>query len=136
MVDEPVDLAARIRAGNYDGTPSSPAELARLLVDAARDDMAGRDAIDDALRAHVAAALRSAEPRRVGIALTHVDVEARAGGPVARALIDEVYAAVDSPEWAAWAARDPDSAARMRSDVEAVADDAARRIASGICGAR
>ena len=114
------DTAAAIRAGDYDGTPHAPAELARLLADT-RDD-----ALDAALRAHVAEALRSAEPRRVGIALTHLEVCARAGAAVARALIDEAYAA----------AGDPAFPVDLRTEVEAVADDAARRIVSGICGAR
>jgi hypothetical protein len=98
------DLAAAIRSGAYDGTPYAPAELARTLADARREDL------DAALRDHVRDALRSADTRRVGIALTHLDVTARAGAIVARALIDVAY--------------------------DAVADDAARRIVSGTCGAR
>jgi hypothetical protein len=114
------DTAASIRAGHYDGRPHAPAELARLLADA-RDDV-----LDAALRAHVAADLRSADPGRVGVALTHLEVCARAGAAVARALLDEAFAA----------AGDPAYPAALRTEVEAVADDAARRIVSGICGAR
>ena len=125
-----------IQSGAYDGTPHAPAELARLLADAARDDVAARDALDDALRVHVATALRSADPRRVDVALTHLDVCARAGAPVARALLDEAYAAVAAPAWIAWAAQDPDAAGRLRGEVEAAADEAARRIVSGVGGAR
>jgi hypothetical protein len=112
--------AASIRAGHYDGVPHAPAELARLLADAQDGDL------DAALRAHVAAALRSADPRRVGVALTHLEVCARAGAPVARALLDEAFAA----------AGDPVYPTDLRTEVEAVADGAARRIVSGICGAR
>lgn len=132
----PNDTAELIRTGGFDGTPHAPAELARHLADAARDDLAGRDALNEALRAHVAEALRSADPRRVSVALTHLDVCARAGAPVARVLLDEAYAAVAAPAWIAWAAREPEAASTLRSEVEAVADDAARRIVSGVCGAR
>jgi hypothetical protein len=127
---------SRITVGDYDGTPESPAALARLLADAARDELAGREALDEALREHVATALRSADPRRVSVALTHLDVSARAGAPVARTLLDEAYAAVGAPAWTEWAARDPDAAALLRAEVEGVADDVARRIVSGVCGAR
>ena len=123
-----------------DGPP--PLEALTALFDAL--DVAGirychwksNEHLDAALRDHVREALRSVDPMRVGIALTHLDVTARAGAGVARALIDEAYAAVVAPEWAAWASRDPEAAARLRTEVEAVADDAARRIVSGICGAR
>ena len=123
-------LAGRIQAGDYDGAPHAPAELARILVEARHEDL------DAALREHVRAALQSADAGRVGVALTHLDVTARAGAPVARTLIDEAYAAVGAAGWIAWAARDAEAAARLRAEVEAVADDAARRIVSGICGAR
>jgi hypothetical protein len=124
------DVAAAIRAGAFDGTPHAPAELARILAEARREDL------DAALRDHVRAALRSADARRVGTALTHLDITTRAGAAVARALIDEAYAAPAAPAWAALSTRDPEGAARLRAEVEQVADDAARRIASGTCGAR
>jgi hypothetical protein len=114
------DTAAAIRAGEFDGTPQAPAELARLLADARRDDL------DTALCEHVRALLQSAEPRNVSVALTHLDVTARAGAPVARALLDEAYAAASTAGYPA----------ALRTEVEAVADDAARRIVSGTCGAR
>jgi hypothetical protein len=127
--------AGRIRTGAFDGSPDTPASLARLLADAARIDAPGLAALEDALLAHVGTLLRSADPRRIGLALTHIDVEARAGAPVAIALFREGYASVESAEWTAWAASDADAAARLRTEVEAVADEAARRIASGTCGA-
>jgi hypothetical protein len=114
------DLAASIRAGDYDGAPHAPAELARLLADARRDDL------DAALRDHVAALLRSADSRRISVALTHLDVTARAGAAVARALLDEAYAAAGRADFPA----------DLRAEVEGVADEAARRIVSGSCGAR
>ena len=122
------DIAEAIRAGAYDGTPHAPAELARLLADERRDDL------DAAVRDHVRDALESADPARVGLALTHLDVAARAGAAVARTLLDVAYAAVDSPAWQAWADRDPEPAARLRAEVEAVADATARRIVLGVCG--
>jgi hypothetical protein len=127
--------AGRIRDGAFDGSPDTPASLARLLADAARGNAPGLAALEDALLAHVGALLRSGDPRRIGIGLTHIDVEARAGAPVAVALFREGYASVDSPEWAAWAARDPEAAGRLRDEVVQVSDEAARRIASGTCGA-
>ncbi len=127
--------AARIRGGTFDGSPESPAALARLLADAARARAPGLAALEEALRAHVGALLRSGDPRGIGLALTHLDVEARAGAPVAVTLFREAYAAVDSPEWSAWAEREPGTAAPLRDEVLLVADQAARRIASGTCGA-
>jgi hypothetical protein len=123
-------LARAIRAGAYDGTPHAPAELARMLAEA-------RDAdLEAALRDHVRDALESAVAARVGVALTHLDVCARAGAAVARILLDVAYAAVSAPAWQAWAVGEPEAAARLRAEVEGVADDAARRIVSGVCGAR
>jgi hypothetical protein len=122
--------AAAIRSGAFDGTPHAPAELARTLAEARDEDL------DVALRDHVREALRSADPGRVAVALTHLDVTARAGAAVARTLLDEAYGAVSSPAWEAWAAGEPEAAARLRAEIEAVADDAARRIVSGVCGAR
>ncbi len=127
--------AGRIRDGAFDGSPDTPASLARLLADAARGNAPGLAALEDALLAHVGALLRSGDPRRIGIGLTHIDVEARAGAPVAVALFREGYASVDSAEWAAWAATDAAAADRLREEVLQVADEAARRIASGTCGA-
>jgi hypothetical protein len=135
MVDPPDVVAARIRAGGYDGSPETPASLARLLADAARSHAPGVSALEEALRAHVGALLRSGDARRINLALTHIDVEARAGAPVAVALFREGYASVESEEWAAWAARDGETAAPLRDEVLLVADQAARRIASGTCGA-
>ena len=82
-----------------------------------------------------AAALRSGEVARVNTALTHLDVCARAGAPVAGSLLREARAATGSAQWQTWTGRDPDEAARMRVEVEEAADDAARQIASGTCGA-
>jgi hypothetical protein len=127
--------AGRILAGAFDGAPDTPASLARQLADAARAHQPGLAALEDALCAHVRTLLRSGDAHRIGLALTHIDVEARAGAPVAVALFREGYASVDSPEWAAWAVRDADTAARLRDEVLEVADQAARRIASGTCGA-
>ena len=126
----------KIRAGGFDGHPNTPASLARLLADAARDCAPNLAVLEDALRTHVGALLASADSRRIGTALTHLDVTARAGAPVARTLIDEAYGAVASAEWSAWAERDAATAGRLRIEVEAVADEAAQRIASGTCGAR
>ena len=47
----------------------------------------------------------------------------------------EARTATGSAEWQTWADREPGEAARMRSEVEQVADDTARRIASATCGA-
>jgi hypothetical protein len=135
MIDPPDTVAARIRAGGFDGSPDTPAALARLLADAARAHEPGIAAVEEALRVHVAGHLRSGDPRRISLALTHIDVEARAGAPVAVALFREGHASVDSPEWAAWATRDADTATPLRDEVLLVADQAARRIASGTCGA-
>lgn len=135
MTDPPDIVAARIGAGSFDGSPETPASLARLLADAARAHEPGIAALEDALCTHVRTLLRSGDARRIGLALTHIDVAARAGAPVAVALFREGYASVDSPEWAAWATRDADTAARLRDEVLLVADQAARRIASGTCGA-
>jgi hypothetical protein len=132
----PTDLdAGRIRTGAFDGVPESPASLARLLADAARAHAPDIAALEEALRAHVGALLTSGDRQRIGLALTHLDVEARAGAPVAVTLLREAYASVDSPEWLAWAAREPDTAAALREEILSVADQAARRIASGTCGA-
>lgn len=135
MIDPPDTVAARIRAGGFDGSPDTPASLARLIADAARAHEPGIAVLEEALRIHVGTLLRSGDPARIGLALTHIDVEARAGAPVAVALFREGYASVESPEWVAWAARDAEAAARLRDEVLLVADQAARRIASGTCGA-
>jgi hypothetical protein len=133
MVDQ-LD-ARRIRDGAFDGAPGTPAGLARALADAARAHTDGRERLEEALHDHVRTHLRSGDAHRIGIALTHLDVEARAGSPVALVLVQEAYASVDSEEWTAWAARDAVAAERLRIEVEVVADEAARRIASGTCGA-
>lgn len=135
MIDPPDAMAARIRAGGFDGSPETPASLARLLADAARAHESGLAAVEEALCAYVGGLLRSGEPRLVGLALTHLEVEARAGAPVAVTLLREAYASVDSAEWSAWARRDAEAATPLREEVLLVADQAARRIASGTCGA-
>jgi hypothetical protein len=124
-----------IRGGAFDGQPSSAAELARYLVEAQRGQIAGRERLDEALRTHVRAALRSADAVRINTALTHVEVCARAGAPIAIALVREAHAATGSAEWKAWAGRDADTADRLRIEVDQVADATARRIASATCGA-
>jgi len=134
-MDPPDIVAARIRAGGFDGSPETPASLARLLADAARAHESGVTALEDALCAHVGALLRSGDSRLVGLALTHIDVQARAGAPVGLTLVREAYASVESAEWSAWAAREADTATPLREEVLLVADQAARRIASGTCGA-
>jgi hypothetical protein len=90
---------------------------------------------DDALRARVREDLRSADARRIGKALDHIDAAARAGAPVASALVQDADAALASPGWRAWAERDPDAAARSRADADAVITDAWRTIARWTCGA-
>lgn len=128
-------LAGQILAGAFDGTPRAPVELARLLVDAHRTGLAGRERLDDALRTHVRDCLRSANARRVDIGLTHLEVTTRIGAPVAVSLVREAHDSVGDAAWAAWAKREPVAAGRMRVEVETVADQAARRIASATCGA-
>jgi hypothetical protein len=127
--------ARRIRDGAFDGSPGTPAALARSLADAARAHTPGHERLEAALRDHVRAHLRSGDPHRIGIALTHIEVQARTGSPVAPALVREAYASIDSEEWTLWATRDAAAAERLRIEVELVADGAARRIASGTCGA-
>jgi hypothetical protein len=124
-----------IRGGAFDGQPSSPAELARYLVEAQHGSAAGRERLDEALRTHVRAGLRSGDAGRINTALTHVEVCARAGAPIAIALVREAHAATGSAEWKAWAGRDADTADRLRVEVDQVADATARRIASATCGA-
>ena len=124
-----------IRCGAFDGQPCAPVELARYLVEAQREQIAGRERLDEALRTHVRAALRSGEVSRINIALTHIEVCARAGAPIAIALVREAHAATGSAEWKAWTDREPEAAARARTEVEDVADETARRIASATCGA-
>ncbi|MEO5822318.1 MAG: hypothetical protein ABIT71_17565 [Vicinamibacteraceae bacterium] len=124
-----------IRGGAFDGTPCSPAELAHYLVEALRQHVAGTERLDEALRTHVRAALRSGDVGRINTALTHVEVTARAGAPIALALVREAHTATGSTEWRTWTAREPDAAERLRIEVEEVADATARRIASATCGA-
>ena len=59
-----------IRRGAFDGQPCAPVELARFLVEARREQVTGRERLDEALRTHVRAALRSGEVGRIHIALT------------------------------------------------------------------
>ena len=111
-----------IRRGAFDGQPCAPVELARCLVEAQREQVAGRERLDEALRTHVRAALRSGDVGRINTALTHIEVCARAGAPIASALVREAHAATGSAEWKAWTDREPEAAARMRAEVEQVAD--------------
>jgi hypothetical protein len=124
-----------IRRGAFDGQPCAPVELARYLAETHRERIAGRERLDEALRTHVRAALRSGESDRINTALTHLEVCARAGAPIAGALVREAHAATGSAEWKTWADREPQEAARMCAEVEQVADETARRIASATCGA-
>jgi len=124
-----------IRRGAFDGQPCAPVELARFLVEARREQVTGRERLDEALRTHVRAALRSGDVSRINIALTHIEVCARAGAPIAIALVREAHAATGSAEWKAWTDREPEAAAQARAEVEGVADETARRIASATCGA-
>jgi len=124
-----------IRGGAFDGTPCSPAELAAYLVEAQRRHAAGLERLAEALRTHVRTALRSIDIGRINTALTHVEVCARAGVPIAVVLVREAHAATESAAWKAWLEREPAVASRIRDEVDAVADAAARRIASGTCGA-
>ena len=124
-----------IRGGAFDGTPCAPVELASHLVEAQRARVAGRERLDEALRTHVRAALRSGDAGRINTALTHLDVCARAGASIALTLVREAHAAPASAQWSAWAAREPEAAGRLRVEVEQVADETARRIASATCGA-
>ena len=88
-----------IRRGAFDGQPCAPVELARYLVEAQREQVAGRERLDEALRTHVRAALRSGDVSRINTALTHIEVCARAGAPIAGALVREAHAATGSAEW-------------------------------------
>ena len=124
-----------IRSGAFDGTPCSPAELAAYLVEAQRRRVPGLERLAEALRTHVRTTLRSNDIGRINTALTHVDVCARAGASIAVVLVREAHAAFGSADWQAWLEREPDVALRIREEVEAVADEAARQIASGTCGA-
>ena len=90
---------------------------------------------DDALRDRIRDDLRSADPSRIAAALSEVDAAARAGSPVASALVLDADAALASPEWRAWVERDPDAAARARADADAVITAAWRTIARWTCGA-
>jgi hypothetical protein len=129
---EPASVAQQIRDGAFDGVPHAPASLARLLADT---DGPERRQIEEALRQHVGAHLSSADPGRVSLGLTHLEVAARAGVPIALALVSEAHASLASAAWARWAAMDPGAADAQRTEVEQVADQAARRIASATCGA-
>lgn len=124
-----------IRAGAFDGKPCAPVELARCLALMHLESMTGRDIVDEALGEHVRLALRSGDTGRIGTALTHVEVTARAGAPIAGMLVREAHAATTSAEWVSWSEREPETAATQRAEVEGVADATARRIASGTCGA-
>ena len=125
-------IATHVLEGAFDGAPYAPVALSRILADAPPDD---RHQLEEALRQHVGRSLRSADARLVNTALTHIEVAARAGVPIAIALVAEAHASLGSPEWVSWAARDADAAERLRAEVELVADQAARRIASATCGA-
>jgi hypothetical protein len=90
---------------------------------------------DEALRARLRDELRSADARRISQALDGIDAAARAGMPVASALVQDADAALASPEWRAWAERDPEAATRARADAESVITAAWRTIARWTCGA-
>jgi hypothetical protein len=90
---------------------------------------------DEELRAHLRTELRSADPRRIADALSQVDAAARAGAGVASGLVQDADAALASPEWQAWTARDPDAAARAKADADTVITEAWRTIARWTCGA-
>jgi hypothetical protein len=90
---------------------------------------------DDALRHRIRDDLRSADPRRIGAALSQVDAAARAGSPIASTLVLDADAALASAEWRAWTEREPDAAAGARADADAVITDAWRTIARWTCGA-
>jgi hypothetical protein len=133
---QPAEVIARqIRAGAFDGMPHAPASLPALLADTPADS-SERHQLEDALRFHVGTHLRSADPRRIDLGLTHLEIAARAGAPVAITLVIDARESLADSVWTTWAARDPETAERFRSEVETVADQAAQRIASGTCGAR
>ena len=78
-----------IHHGCFDGKPRSPQELARFLVDAEREELAGRDAVEEALRSHVRGELLSGERDRVVGALDHVEAAADVGAVVLGTLLRE-----------------------------------------------
>ena len=99
-----------IHHGCFDGKPRSPQELARFLVDAEREELAGRDAVEEALRSHVRGELQSGERDRVVGALDHVEAAADVGAAVLGTLLREADGVAGTAEWDRWRERDAETA--------------------------
>jgi hypothetical protein len=114
-----------ISTGSFDGKPHSAEHLARYLADANKEELRGWDDVNEALRSHVRAYLRSGDKQKVVIAVDHIKAAADKGAPVLAALLREANGVSGTAEWEDWSKRDPDTAEWMRWYVFEFAKEAA-----------
>ena len=98
-----------------------------MLVDAEREDLAGRDEIEEALRSHVRELVRSCQRDSVLRGLDHVQAASDLGASVVDLILFEVDGAAQSAEWNHWEDRDAETVDWMRSYVSPLCARGARR---------
>lgn len=118
-----------IHAGAFDGKPNSPSDLAHYLTKAHKEELRGKERINEALRSHVRGYLRSRDEKKVFVAMDHVQATAEVDtpgvdNPVLALLLREVEGVSGTAEWNDWRANDPDTAEWMGWYVFEIAKEA------------
>jgi hypothetical protein len=113
-----------VDSGAFDGKPSSPAELARYLAKTHQENLLGWERVQETLRSHVRALLRSGDKNQVVTAIDHLQAAADAKAPVLGTLLREAEGVSGTAEWNDWSKRDPETAEWMGWYVHHVAKQA------------
>lgn len=113
-----------VHAGAFDGSPSSPSDLAHYLINAHKENLPGWERVNEALRSHVRGYLRSGDENKVIVAMDHIQAAADAGAPVLALLLREAQGVSATWEWNEWKKRDPGTAEWMGWYVFEVAKEA------------
>jgi hypothetical protein len=113
-----------VYSGSFDGSPSSQADLARYLADAHKERLPGWEPIQETLRDHVRALLRSGDKNKVVTAIDHLQAAADAQAPVLVRLLREAEGVSGTAEWNDWRKRDPETAEFMGWYVHDVVEEA------------
>jgi hypothetical protein len=107
-----------IQRGAFDGTPSPARDLARQLAIAEEDGVPGLEPLYEALRTHVRGHLRSADERRVHLAVAHLEANLAERTAAVPRLHREAQGVAGTSEWERWRERDPSAADRAERYLE------------------
>jgi hypothetical protein len=111
-----------VEMGAFDGKPCTPADLARYLRDAKKDELHGWAPIEAAVREYVRRCVRSGDKERVLVAVEHLRAAADHDAPGLAGLLTEMT--TGTAEWDQWRERDRNTADSMQWYVMAFKDEA------------